>query len=319
MSADLAPDQRLRLPDGRVLGYCIYGNPAGMPVLFLHGTPGSRFQIAFAHEVCRGLSVALIAPDRWGYGLSEAPRDPLLSSYADDIAVLMDSPWSWTLFIGGVSGGAPFTAAVAARLATRVIAAAFVSPVGPIADAGLGPVLSLTHRFNFTVVPKYPRVIAVAFRGFHWSVVRAPRLAARLVTLRAASIDKRLIAQPEISERILGSFREGLQRGTQGPQIDLSIFSRPWQIRSCISSRRQRACGSAAWTATFQSRRSKPWPSEFPIASLPSCLRKVIYGWPPTTPMCRSGCTPLHAPAPVRRIDRRNAKGASPCQRLDNT
>ena len=230
MSADRVPDHHLRLPDGRMLGFCVYGDPAGLPVVFLHGTPGSRLQIAFAHEVCRGLGVALIAPDRWGYGLSEAPRDVVLGAYADDIAVLMDHLGHGRFCIGGVSGGAPFTAAVAARLAARVIAAAFVSPVGPIADAGLGPTLSLTHRFNFTVVPKYPRLVAVAFRGFHWSVVRAPRLAAHLVTLRAAAIDKRLIAQPEISERILGSFREGLQRGTQGPQIDLSIFSRPWQI-----------------------------------------------------------------------------------------
>jgi len=61
-------------------------------------------------------------------------------------------------------------------------------------------------------------------------VRRRPRLAARLLTLRAARIDKQLIAQPEISERVLGSFREGLRPGTDGPQIDLSIFSRPWGI-----------------------------------------------------------------------------------------
>ena len=230
MSADLAPDQRLRLPDGRTLGFCIYGDPTGMPVLFLHGTPGSRFQIAFAHEVCKDLGVALVAPDRWGYGLSEAPRHPLLTTYADDIAALMTHLGHACFSVGGVSGGAPYAAAVAACLASRVLAVAFVSPVGPIADAGLGPALSLAHRFNFTVAPRYPRVIATAFRCFDWSVRRTPRLAAHLVTLRAARIDKELIAQPEIFWRILGSFREGLRSGTDGPQIDLSIFSRPWGI-----------------------------------------------------------------------------------------
>lgn len=166
MTAHLVPDQRLRLPDGRMLGFCVYGDPAGMPVVFLHGTPGSRLQIAFAHEVCRGLGVALIAPDRWGYGLSEAPRHVELGTYADDMAALMDHLGHARFAIGGVSGGGPFAAAVAARLVSRVLAVAFVSPVGPIADAGLGPVLSRGHRFNFTVLPRHPRVIAMAFRCF---------------------------------------------------------------------------------------------------------------------------------------------------------
>jgi pimeloyl-ACP methyl ester carboxylesterase len=230
MSADLVPDRRLRLPDGRTLGFCIYGDPTGMPVLFLHGTPGSRLQLLFVHEVCKGLRVAMVAPDRWGYGLSEAPRRPLLTAYADDIAALMTHLGHARFCVGGVSGGAPYAAAVAACLASRVLAVAFVSPVGPIADAGLGPALSLAHRFNFTVAHRYPRVVATAFRCFHWNVRRTPRLAARLVTLRAARIDKELIAQPEISRRILASFREGLRSGTDGPQIDLSIFSRPWGI-----------------------------------------------------------------------------------------
>jgi pimeloyl-ACP methyl ester carboxylesterase len=230
MNADQVPDQRLRLPDGRTLGFCVYGEPAGMPVVFLHGTPGSRYQIAFAHEVCRGLGVALIAPDRWGYGLSEAPRDAILGTYADDMAALMDHLGHARFCIGGVSGGGPYAAAVAACLASRVLAVAFVSPVGPIADAGLGPALSLAHRFNFTVLPRFPGVVTTAFRGFRWSVRRTPRMAARLLTSRAARIDKQLIARADVSKRILGSFDEGLRPGTSGPQIDLSIFSRPWGI-----------------------------------------------------------------------------------------
>lgn len=230
MTAHLVPDQRLRLPDGRVLGFCIYGDPAGMPVVFLHGTPGSRLQIAFAHEACRGLGVALIAPDRWGYGLSEAPRHVELGTYADDMAALMDHLGHARFAIGGVSGGGPFAAAVAARLASRVLAVAFVSPVGPIADAGLGPVLSRGHRFNFTVLARHPRVVAMAFRCFRWSVRRTPKLAVRLLTLRAAAIDKQLVALPDVARRILDSFAEGLRPGTDGPMIDLTVFSRPWGI-----------------------------------------------------------------------------------------
>ena len=34
--------QLLRLSDGRQLGYADYGDPDGTPVMFFHGTPGSR-------------------------------------------------------------------------------------------------------------------------------------------------------------------------------------------------------------------------------------------------------------------------------------
>jgi hypothetical protein len=35
-------DQRLRLRDGRWLGYVDYGDPTGTPIICCHGTPGSR-------------------------------------------------------------------------------------------------------------------------------------------------------------------------------------------------------------------------------------------------------------------------------------
>src|SRR5262245_1618960 len=95
MSADLGideiKDQRLRLPDGRRLGLRIYGDPRGLPILFLHGTPGSRLKFSIAHEGGKRLGLAIIAPDRWGYGLTEAPGKPSLRIYADDMAALMDS------------------------------------------------------------------------------------------------------------------------------------------------------------------------------------------------------------------------------------
>ena len=112
----------------------------------------------------------------------------------------------------------------------RVTALALVSPVGPIADAGLGASLPLLHRLCFTVLPRRPRTVSTAMRAFRWSLAHAPRLAGHLTTWRAARPDKRLIRRSEVRQRILGSFSEGLRPGTAGPNIDLAIFSRPWQV-----------------------------------------------------------------------------------------
>jgi pimeloyl-ACP methyl ester carboxylesterase len=229
-AADLVNDRRLRLPDGRKLGFRIYGDPEGLPVLFLHGTPGSRLKFSIAHEGGRSLGLAIIAPDRWGYGLTEAPAKPSLDSFADDMAVLMDKLGHHRFAVGGISGGGPYAAAVAACLPSRVMALALVSPVGPIADAGLGPSLPLLHRLCFTVLPRRPRTVSTAMRAFRWSLTHTPRLAGHLTTWRAARPDKRLIRRAEVGQRILGSFSEGLRPGTAGPNTDLAIFSRPWKV-----------------------------------------------------------------------------------------
>ena len=225
-----AGDQVLRLADGRALGYRIYGDPAGMPLLFLHGTPGSRLKFAIGHDSGKELGLALVAPDRWGYGLSDVPDTPSLPAFATDMAALMDHLGHRRFAVGGISGGAPFAAAVAAGLAPRVAALALISPVGPIADARCAASLPAMHRFSFTVLPRLPALTAVTFGVFRWSLARWPYLAGQLATLRGGRPDKQLIVQPQICERLLGSFREGLRPGTKGPITDLALFSRPWGV-----------------------------------------------------------------------------------------
>lgn len=223
-------DQLLRLADGRMLGFRVYGRVGGTPVLFLHGTPGSRLEFAIVHGVGEELGLTLVTPDRWGYGLSSVPAAPSLPMFADDMAVLMDHLGHRRFAVGGISGGGPYAAAVAACLAERVAALALISPVGPIADSGCVDALPRFHRFCFTVLPHLPTLIVGIFGVFRWSLGRSPYLAGRLATLRGGRPDRTLMFQPHIGERLMGSFREGLRPGMSGPVTDLALFSRPWGI-----------------------------------------------------------------------------------------
>jgi pimeloyl-ACP methyl ester carboxylesterase len=201
-----------------------------MPLLFLHGTPGSRLKFAIGHGCGKELGLALVAPDRWGYGLSDVPEVPSLPAFATDMAALMEHLEYRRFAVGGISGGGPYAAAVAACLAPRVRALALISPVGPIADAGCTGSLPALHRFSFTVLPHLPALTATIFGLFRWCLVHAPHLAGQLATLRGGARDKALIARPEIAEHLLGSFREGLRPGLRGPTTDLALFSRPWGV-----------------------------------------------------------------------------------------
>lgn len=229
-AASDVPDRRLRLADGRTLGYRIYGNPEGTPLVFLHGTPGARVKFIIGHHAGRVLDLALIAPDRWGYGLTDPHPAPSLSAFADDVAQLADHLGHARFAVGGISGGAPYACAVAARLPSRTVALALISPMGPIDGAVLTPPLPALQRFSFGVLPQRPRTVARIFRAFRFCARHAPYLALQLATLRSCRDDKALITQPAVSAPLLASFEEGLRPGMAGPITDLALFAAPWNI-----------------------------------------------------------------------------------------
>jgi pimeloyl-ACP methyl ester carboxylesterase len=63
------------LPDGRVLGWAEYGDQVGSPVVYLHGTPGSRLS---RPDDTALEGIRLITLDRPGYGRSTPVRRPRL-------------------------------------------------------------------------------------------------------------------------------------------------------------------------------------------------------------------------------------------------
>ena len=129
MGADDGEDQVLRLADGRALGFRVWGDGGGRPLLFLHGTPGSRLKFALGHDAGRALGLAIVAPDRWGYGLSDAPPTPSVPAFAADMAALMDHLGHAQFAVGGISGGVSIVPAGVGirRLSTTGAATAPVS------------------------------------------------------------------------------------------------------------------------------------------------------------------------------------------------
>lgn len=112
-----------RVPDE--LAWTGHGDPAGPPVVFLHGTPGS----ADDHPPASG--ARLIRVERPGYRGSAPSRRPTLLGVADGIAALMDSLGIERFGVLGFSGGAPYAAACGARFPHRLTGVVTASFTGP--------------------------------------------------------------------------------------------------------------------------------------------------------------------------------------------
>lgn len=213
------------LRDGRVIGTRDYG----VPVIALHGTPGSRHKYASAHPAAVRLGLRLISIDRWGYGLSSPRPGGTLSDYGRDIAELADKLGLAQFKLVGLSGGAPFAVAVACTIPERVTALALVSPVGQLSGKGVRPGLSPFHYMCFRILPYVPGAVPAAFQMFRFGLRIAPGLALTLSNSRA-QVDRLTARDPAVRDRMAKTFSEGLEPGVAGPRQDMALLGRPWGL-----------------------------------------------------------------------------------------
>ncbi len=234
MAGVVAPDEPVQfavLPDHRRMAYRRFGDPVGMPVLALHGTPGSRLKYAIADEAAKDAGLELLSIDRWSYGKSDGHPQPSLATFAEDMEDFADHLGLSKFGVLGVSGGGPFAAAVAAALGGRVSALALVAPVGPIAGAPIMPELSPFHAFAFRGLARTPGAMRMIFSGFRHLISRSDgSLAMRIASSRAAAVDRGMLCRPRERQSLIDAFRAGLEPSAAGPATDLNLFGRAWDF-----------------------------------------------------------------------------------------
>jgi pimeloyl-ACP methyl ester carboxylesterase len=221
----------VRLRDGRRLGYAEYGDRAGVPVLFFHGTPGSRRIARVAHEVAARLAVRIIAPDRPGFGLSDFQPARRLIDWPADVVQLADALRLERFAVAGVSGGGPYVAACALRIADRLTLAGIISGMGPLDDPALTAGLGLGYRTGLGVVRTAPGVARVVLALGGLGMRHCPELVLDLVTRSMPAVDRVVLARPAVRALLIDDVREALCQGVSGATQELTLFSRPWEFR----------------------------------------------------------------------------------------
>ena len=220
----------LTLPDGRQLGYAEFGDPHGLPVLALHGTPGSRLMFALADEAARKRGLRVISPDRAGYGLTTFRRCNRLSETVDDVRALVEALGLDQFAVLGVSGGGPHAVAMAAAMPTRIALLALVSPMGPISDLRGKIRMGGLHKLLFSRLGRSPRARAAFFWTVRNLVRWAPDVAYRILAHRVTPSDRLLLAREDVRDNLRAALREGLRPGIAGGLQDLRLFCAPWRI-----------------------------------------------------------------------------------------
>jgi len=121
----------LRLPDGRVLAYDDVGDPAGAPVVYLHGTPDSRLARPPDDTIAGDEGVRLLAIDRPGAGDSDLDPTGSLTSLGRDLVHLLDELSIDRATLLGWSAGGLFALGAAAVLGDRARSVGLVGTLPP--------------------------------------------------------------------------------------------------------------------------------------------------------------------------------------------
>jgi len=122
-------DTAITLPDGRSLAYTDCGAPAGPLVVYFHGAPTSRLDLAGLEESFSALGVRAVSPDRPGYGRSSPQAGRGFSDWAHDVAALADYLGVERFAVMGLSSGGPYAVACAALVPERIISAGVIAGV----------------------------------------------------------------------------------------------------------------------------------------------------------------------------------------------
>jgi pimeloyl-ACP methyl ester carboxylesterase len=221
----------LQLADGRSLGYAEHGDPQGTPVIAFHGTPGSRLQLAGAHQVAIAAGVRLVLPDRPGYGHSTYARCRRLGDWADDVASLADHLDLDRFAVVGVSGGSPHALACASLLGPRVDGVGVVSGVGPISDPALAATLGTGARALLRLRLLWQPLARLLISMGLWAFHRAPRAVLAPARWGMPDRDAEIVARPEVQRRLLAEAGVVPSPTTaRAAAQDIALFNSRWGL-----------------------------------------------------------------------------------------
>jgi pimeloyl-ACP methyl ester carboxylesterase len=222
----------LSLPDGRTLAYAEWGDPAGSPIVVIHGTPGCRLNRHPDNAMIAATGARVITYDRPGFGASDRHRGRTVNDCVADVAALTDSLDIEKFAVTGGSGGGPHCLAVAAGLPDRVTRAACIVGVAP---------------YDLMGEEWYDGMDAENVKEFGWALAgeqkahdelagEASRMLARMAEDPANILgdfdipdeDRAILSRPDIAALMLAAVTECVRNGVWGWVDDDIAFTLPW-------------------------------------------------------------------------------------------
>jgi pimeloyl-ACP methyl ester carboxylesterase len=211
--------------DGHVVRYADLGDAGGRPVVYCHGAPGSRLDLAAMDADIAASNVRVVAIDRPGYGGSTPRPGRGWTDGVDDVLAVAEHLGLARFAVAGYSSGGPHAVGTAAVLGPRVTRLAVVAGV---TDLGWdGATAGYVHDDLATLMAIDDPDAAVA-----WCEARYGTDGSGMVGAMGelAPPDMRALADPALLQGLLTSMSEAFAQGMVGYAHDMQAEARPWSF-----------------------------------------------------------------------------------------
>jgi pimeloyl-ACP methyl ester carboxylesterase len=207
--------EKIRLHDGRTLGYAEFSPPGWKTLFYFHGHPGSRVEAEFLAHGAKKLSVRLIGIDRPGMGYSTFQPNRRFLDWPDDVIELADILEINHFSVAGLSGGGPYALACAYKIPDRLTTCGIISGVGRIS-----PFLSfLSQWLPWLMMP----IVRRSFQNEEQAQKALSKAATKWI-----EPDRKSLLVPGIKELMAASLVEGLRQGTRGAAHEGTLLGQSW-------------------------------------------------------------------------------------------
>ena len=208
------------------MAYCEWGALDGYPVVFLHGSPGSRL-FCPDEQATIAAGVRLLTIDRPGYGRSDPRPSSALLDWPDDYIELADQLHLPPCPVIGWSAGGRYALAMGFRAPDLVTTIGVAGSPGPIDQVpGALDELSLEDRDILAVLTN-DRAAGLAaieknfawFAGNGWKAIFAESW---------GDADDIVLGRPEVLAAMKAFTHEGARQGPAGFAADEVAWIMPW-------------------------------------------------------------------------------------------
>ena len=226
MTRSEAQDGEVRLLDGRTLAYRESGEESGRPVLYFHGSPGSRLDTWGDDGAAVAAGVRLIAVDRPGIGRSDPQPQRRLLDWPSDVAELADALSLDRFAVMGYSAGGPYALACAYRLPERITRVVLLAAMGPI-DTGVG-VRAMGKPMYWRLARRAPWGMQAIFSLLGRAARNRPQQAKKGLVRGLSDPEREVLSGSRAAERALATLIEATRQGARGLTDDMRVLLQPW-------------------------------------------------------------------------------------------